>query len=274
MENKIDFHKDGISSVSLVDFMGSDYRILESARQSTTGLAQKGDKEDRGLIRYLWRNNHSSPFESCFFTFKFQIPLMTATQLNRHRTMSFNYYSQRYSEAIDDCYIPKYFREQGEKNHQGSGPPLEEEENDRALEIYKEAINGSVDIYNNLLDLGVSREMARLVLPESNYTKGMFSANLRNLFHFLELRLHPHAQDEIRDFAQAIYDLIKNLPEFKWSIEAFEDYTLNSKVFDSSEINTLKAFAKMALEKDPSLLQDSKVKTVLDKLEVAENGKT
>jgi len=269
---KIDFYGDGKSFVELEDFFGSDYSILRSARVSTGGEAKKSDKEDRGLIRYLWRNQHSSPFEQTAFTFHFKLPLPIATQLIRHRTFSFNIYSQRYSEAILDCYEPKHFREQGEKNHQGSGPDITDERAMVAKRIYEDSIDKSLDTYEELLKLGVSREMARFVLPEANYTEGYFTVDLRNLFHFLQLRLHPHAQDEIRFFAEAIFTILKEIPEFKWSIEAFKDFTLSSVTLSREELSTIKTYIDTILngnaENIAEILSERKVKDVLDKIKV------
>jgi thymidylate synthase (FAD) len=269
---RIDFYNDGKSFVELEGFFGSDYSILRSARVSTGGSAQKGDKEDRGLIRYLWRNEHSSPFEQTVFTFHFKLPLPIATQLIRHRTFSFNIYSQRYSEAILDCYEPKSFREQGEKNHQGSGPDITDEREFAIRTSYKSAINTSLEAYNDMLKMGVSREMARFVLPEANYTEGYFTVDLRNLFHFLKLRLHEHAQDEIRLFAQAIFDILKDIPEFKWSIEAFEDFTLSSVTLSREELTTIKTYIDTILNGNPDniaeILSERKVKDVLNKIKV------
>lgn len=209
--------------VELIDRMGDDYRILQSARVSTGSEAQKGDKEDRGLIRYLYKNQHLSPFEQVQFTFRVKCPIFVARQWFRHRAFSYNEYSGRYSKMIDDMYLPESFRIQGVKNHQGSGELVKEEANSILQQKFKEFYESSLDLYNDTLDSGIAKELARLVVPVSNYTEFYFTADLRNLFHFLELRLHSHAQLEIRVFAEAIMQMLKEIPELKWSVEIFEE---------------------------------------------------
>ncbi len=208
--------------VELIDFMGSDQSILRAARVSTGSNPSKGEVEDRGLIRYLKRNQHWSPFEQTAFTFRMKMPIFVARQLMRHH-WSWNEYSQRYSPAIDECYVPENFRVQGTKNHQGSGADFTAEYNS---ELRAEALsiqNETFGVYLGLLKSGVAKEQARIVIPVSNYTELYATTNLRNIFVMLGLRLHEHAQQEIRVFAEAIFSLISELPEFKHSVEAFRD---------------------------------------------------
>lgn len=207
-------------SVELIDYMGDDYRVLQSARVSTGGVAKKGDKRDRGLIRYLYRNKHATPFESCVFTFKVKAPIFVARQWMRTRSASYNEFSARYSEVKNEFFIPENMRRQGEKNHQGSGEDITDT---GLIHSYQDAISNSKEIYDSYIDLGVAREMARCVLPVSQYTEFYFTINLRNLFHFLNLRLHHHAQHEIRVYAQAILEILKELEDFHWSVEIFEE---------------------------------------------------
>lgn len=217
--------------VCLVDCMGNDYRILQSARVSTGGTAKKGDKEDRGLIRYLYKNQHMSPFEQVVFTFHAKVPNFVMKQILRHRTFSFNEYSQRYSEVSNDYYIPEEWRKQGTTNHQGSGEPLKCGSNAIVEQEYIEAIEESLNNYQNMIDNEIAKEMARIVLPSSIYTEFYFTVNLRNLLHFLELRLHEHTQLETRVFAEAINKILHSLPELKWTIEIFDEITqLNWKI--------------------------------------------
>lgn len=159
-----------------------------------------------------------------------------------HRTFSFNVFSKRYSEAREEYFYPGVFRKQGEKNHQGSGEDFSAEENLKAMEIYDDTIRTIHEAYDKLVEMGVSREMARFVLPESIYTELYFTVDLRNLLHFLELRLHPHAQKEIREFAKAIYDILNSMEEFKWTLEAFNKFSLNSCHLSSDEIEHLLEF--------------------------------
>jgi len=217
--------------VELVDSMGDDYRILQSARVSTGGVAKKGDKADRGLIRYLYKNDHLSPFEQVMFTFHCKLPNFIMKQYLRHRTFSTNEYSQRYSKVDSDYYIPKEWRLQGLTNHQGSGEAISQFSKEDYTIPYTEGIDKIQSLYENMIKDGVAKEMARMVLPSSMYTEFYFTADLRNLFHFLELRLHEHAQYEIRVFAEAIKRILSNMEELKWSMEIFEEMTgLNWKI--------------------------------------------
>jgi thymidylate synthase (FAD) len=207
----------------LIDWMGDDYRILQSARVSTGGNAKKGDKADRGLIRYLYKNKHMSPFEQVVMTFHAKVPNFVMKQFLRHRTFSFNEYSQRYSPIIDDFYIPDHWRKQGEKNHQGSGEAFSEEDNMILTKEYTKAMDDSFDEYNSLIETGVAKEMARIVIPSSVYTEFYFTVDLRNLLHMLSLRLHEHAQYEIRVFAESIYDILREDGRIKWTMEIFDE---------------------------------------------------
>jgi len=212
--------------VELIDYMGSDQDILQAARVSTGSNPSKGDAQDEGLIRYLYKNKHSSPFEMCEFKFHIKMPIFVFRQMVRHRTFSFNEYSLRYSEPINECYTPNgdEWRLQGEKNHQGSGEliPSKPDGNWNTLET-KVSIEDSNNNYNWLIGRGVSREQARIVLPLAQMTEVYAKVDLRNLLHFLSLRLHSHAQKEIRDFAEAMLKLVKDTNKFNWALRIFEE---------------------------------------------------
>ena len=221
--------------VELIDYMGNDFSILRSARVSTGGEAQKGDKQDRGLIRYLYKNQHMSPFEQSVFTFRIKAPHFVVKQLLRHRTFSFNEFSARYSEALDEVYIPDVWRKQGEKNHQGSGELFDEIESREFSLIAEELYAQIFEKYNYLISKGVSRELARTIIPVSNFSIVYATVDLRNLLHFLELRMHNHAQEEIREYAFAMYSIIRNLEEFKWTLEIFEEETFSKEGYEDVE---------------------------------------
>jgi thymidylate synthase (FAD) len=263
---KVDLYDDSVGFIELVDSMGNDYSILRAARTSTGGVAQKGDKEDRGLIRYLWRNQHATPFEMTAFTFHFKVPMFVFNQMIRHRTFSWNVFSKRYSEAMEQFFVPEAMRKQGEKNHQGSGEEFIGQENDTLLAFYTNSCNNALRDYGQLIDGGVSRELARGLLPETIYTEGYFTVDLRNLLHFLELRLHEHAQKEIRDVAQGILQILKSMDQFKWSLEAFEDFTLNKIELTAQERERMKQIYEKLLELD--MIDESKDKTILEKIGV------
>ncbi len=210
--------------VELIDLMGDDYRILQSARVSTGSTPKKGDARDRGLIRYLYRNQHMSPFEQVTLTFHVKAPIFVVRQWFRHRTASYNEASARYKELPVEIYDPEEWRVQGKINHQGSGEMIANAELTGELkQSYKETSDLEAETYRKMLDKGVSRELARLVMPVGQYTEFYETVNLRNLFHFLELRLHEHAQYEIRVFADVLLQILKSRKELTWSVEVFEE---------------------------------------------------
>lgn len=208
--------------VELVDVMGDDYRVLQAARVSTGGQASKSEKEDKGLIRYLYKNEHLSPFEQITLTFHVKAPLFVMRQWMRHRTFSYNEYSARYSKMINEYYVPDSFHKQSEKNHQGR--TQEELDYDKYYEDYTDSIEDSFVSYSDFLDDGMAKEQARCVLPLAQYTEVYMTVNLRNLFHFLELRLDSHAQYEIRVYAEAILEILESLGNLKWSIGVFKEF--------------------------------------------------
>lgn len=220
--------------VALKDKMGSDESIEQSARMSYgKGTRKRSDTEQ--LIRYLRRHQHTSPFESVTMTFHVKLPIFVERQWIRHRTASTSEASLRYSEAIDDFYIPKQFLKQSKNNKQGSEGSIDEQENSR--NTCSETIGNSFGAYRHLLHYGVSRELARIVLPVSNYTKKFWTVNLHNLFHFLKLRLNPHAQKEIRDYAHVIACIVKE--EYPIAFKSFLDYDFNRIAMRHEELHAL-----------------------------------
>lgn len=217
--------------IRFVSYEGNAYKILRSARISTGGVAVKGEKQDKGLLRYLWKNEHKTPYEQIALTFDVKMPHSIAKQWLRHRQFSPNEFSLRYSEAIDDMYMPIAWRKQGEKNHQGSGEPFNHHQNLQISGIVEETYQKSLDTYKYLISQGVSREQARFVLPLANYTLLTFTTDLRNLLHFLNLRLHEHAQQEIRVYAEAMHDMLKEVEDFKWIMEIFDEFNELDYVF-------------------------------------------
>jgi thymidylate synthase (FAD) len=232
MTHKIDVLDHGF--VKLIDYMGSDQRILQAARVSTGSHPSKGAKQDCGLIRYLYKNKHTSPFEKVVFEFHIKLPIFVARQWMRHRTQSYNEFSGRYSEFYFQPYIPDSWREQGEKNHQGSGRELPVEEQRWIKDNYEAQMKASQSLYNEMVEHGVSREMARFVIPVSQYTEFYTTIDLWNLFHFLHLRLHEHAQYEIRVYAEAILSILENLNNLKWSVEIFKEVNALERLFQEA----------------------------------------
>ena len=205
-------------SVELIDHIGDQFRILESARVSTGAMAIKGPDKDQKLIKYLWDHGHTSPFEQVSFTFNVKAPIFIARQVMRHRTFKFNEMSGRYREIPNDYYIPKGWRLQDTKNKQGSSG-IHHASKEMTVD-YITTCNSAIDRYKELLDCGVSREMARMVLPQSMYTEFFMTADLHNLLKFLEKRDHPDAQLEAQELAKAIKEIIFELPNMEYVREA------------------------------------------------------
>jgi thymidylate synthase (FAD) len=226
--------------VRLVDFMGSDSSIVQAARVSY-GKGTTSKRRDKALIRYLLRQRHTSPFEQVEFKFHCKIPIFCARQWVRHRTASLNEYSGRYSEMPNECYIPELERLQIQDtvNKQGSvGEQVEEAAWIKGT--MQEEQTMLFANYDSYLKTGLSKEVARLNLPLSTYTQWYWKMDLHNLFHFLGLRMHPHAQLEMQEYAKAIYELIK--PIVPLSCEAFEDYRLNARYFSAQEMELIRSF--------------------------------
>lgn len=239
--------------VGLVDYMGSDAAIVQAARVSY-GNGTKTVRQDRGLIRYLVRHKHTSPLEMCEIKLHLKLPIFVMRQLVRHRTSSLNEYSARYSVLTDEMYIPEVqnIKPQSKTNKQGRDGALLESDAIEAQRLMREATENSNRIYRLLLNEdgydhegfseefpedGVSREIARTVMPVAGYTELYWKQNLHNLFHLLKLREDSHAQWEIQEFARAIYKLIQ--PLFPMACEAYEDYIRDSKTMSGMEVNLL-----------------------------------
>lgn len=246
--------------VKLVDHMGNDANITQAARVSY-GKGTKTVSDDENLIRYLWRHKHTSPFEMVTFTFHVKLPIFVSNQWVRHRTWSFNQISGRYSEMADEFYVPDENKvtKQNPSNKQGGTDEYVNfaEMPDDAVEHYtelaykdnvarlfswekefKQSQGASRLEYEGYIKSGMRRELARINLPLSQYTEMYASVDLHNLLHFLRLRLDHHAQYEIRVYAEAILELIKDVVPV--TVKAFEDYTLDSMTLSGVEVQALK----------------------------------
>ncbi len=217
--------------IRLVDSMGGDAAIVQAARVSY-GKGTTKVSRDRALIRYLMRHHHSTPFEMVELKFHAKMPIFVARQWVRHRTANINEYSLRYSEAMDDFYIPRpediHF--QSTVNKQGreiTEVPLDLRE--KTVAYFKEMSRNSYAMYNELNEAGIARELARAVLPVNIYTQWYWKNDLHNTFHFLRLRMDQHAQYEIRVYAEAMASMVKEVAPMAY--EAFEDYILNGMYF-------------------------------------------
>lgn len=223
---------DNIGFVNLVESMGNDLTVVNSARVSYSGHSKELGEREKKLVRYLLKNNHSSPLEHVQFTFNVKVPLIIERQWNRHRTwkyFSINEVSRRYSSENIEFYIPKEFRLQSEDNKQMSSGELLNETDSVILyqEIKRECERG-VELYNWMLNRRVAREIARGALSQFMYVNFYATVDLHNLLWFLELRRHPHAQEEIRRYASGIENIIKEVVPFTyqtWSEIIKEKYT-------------------------------------------------
>ena len=211
-----------------------DSAIVQSARVSY-GDGTKSARDDRGLIRYLMRHWHTTPFEMVEFKFHIKMPIYVARQHFRHRMASVNELSARYSVVPREYYDPTVLRGQSKVNNQGSEGEVKI--SDELSMRVSEHLKNAFDIYDALLAVGVCREQARGVLPQSTYTEFYWKINLHNLMHYLQLRMDDHAQKEIREFANAIYDLVSPLAPF--TMEAFRDFRINSLILTGPEIESL-----------------------------------
>ena len=226
--------------VRLIDVMGDDASIVQAARVSY-GSGTKKVHEDRGLIRYLLRHAHTTPFEMVEFKFHVKLPIFVARQWIRHRTANVNEYSGRYSEMKDEFYTPAVqdIRPQSVSNKQGrSDETLPDGMAEQAAIAFKQGQDDAFAQYQDFLEQGIAREIARINLPVSNYTEWYWKIDLHNLFHFLRLRIDAHAQYEIRVFAEAIAELVKPFVPHAW--EAFEDYILNAHRMTAPEMKVMK----------------------------------
>lgn len=218
--------------VTLVDVMPrlvpkdrptADAAVVQAARVSY-GDGTKTVNEDRGLIRYLMRHNHSTPFEMIEFKFHMKMPIFVARQIVRHRMVSLNEVSGRYSILKDEFYLPDVdgIRQQSKTNKQGGDQQIESNVAAGFIDQLKSVADSTYGLYETYLEEGVSREQARMILPVNLYTEWYWKIDLKNLLHFLALRCDAHAQYETRVFADALLNLIK--PIVPVTIEAWDDY--------------------------------------------------
>jgi thymidylate synthase (FAD) len=226
--------------VRVVDYLGSDEAIVQAARVSY-GTGTKSIHEDAALIRYLMRHRHTTPFEMCELKLHVRVPMDTWRQWIRHRTASVNEYSTRYSIAIDAMARtkPDAWRLQSQLNRQGSESVIDEKAG-AFLTSRETALHELArETYAERLEAGVAREQARKDLPLSTYTEAYWKVDLHNLLHFLSLRMDPHAQSEIRQYAKTIgEEIVRRWCPVTW--QAFKDYVLDSVTLTSSEIELIR----------------------------------
>lgn len=224
--------------VMLTDYMGGDSSIVQAARTSY-GSGTKRAREDEGLIRYLLRHQHTSPFEMVELKFLARMPIFVARQWVRHRTASINEYSARYSEVEELYYVPELesIQQQSRSNKQGRSGELPDMLRNEFREDVERISKEAYTTYRRHLDNGVARELARMVLPLNFYTQWYWKSDLHNIFHFLELRLDSHAQFETREYAKGVANVVKAVAPVAY--KAFEDFVFNSSRFSSAESDAL-----------------------------------
>lgn len=214
----IPLYNDNIGSVSYVEHMGSDLTVVNSARVSFGVEKTELDNKDRKLIKYLIKHRHTSTLEHNVVTFRFVVPLFVRSQHHRHRTWSYNEISRRYTDKEIRFYLPKTFRTQHKSNRQASN--TEELVDPRvygdlsiftASELLKLKTRDCLQAFNSMIDAGVCREQARMILPQNLYTEYYGSVNLNNLLKFIDLRMHEGAQWEIVKVAEACLEIATDL---------------------------------------------------------------
>ncbi|QTQ15361.1 FAD-dependent thymidylate synthase [Treponema parvum] len=248
--------------VRLVDYLGGDQRIVQSARVSY-GAGTKTVSEDSALIDYLLRHQHTSPFEQVVLTFHVKMPIFVARQWVRHRTGRMNEISGRYSIMEEEFYVPalENIAPQSPDNKQGRAKeafPAEE-----AQKIQNKFIEGqkrAYEEYDSLIDGGLAREIARINLPLSLYTEFYWEMDLHNLFHFLKLRLETHAQYEIREYAKVLLELTRKVAPL--AVQSFENHMEKGVRFSGEEMKALQEI----LEGRPNPLEGKKLSRFLEKI--------
>jgi len=237
--------------VRVIDYMGDDAAVVQSARVSY-GRGTKAANEDRGLIRYLMRHRHSTPFEMCEIKYHIKLPIFIARQWIRHRTANVNEYSARYSVLDREFYIPApdKLAAQSAVNRQGRGDVLQGEEAARVLRLLRDDATRCYDHYIDMLNedeqgapldaerSGLARELARMNLTLNTYTQWYWKIDLHNLLHFLSLRADAHAQYEIRIYAEAMLETVKAWVPL--SYEAFADYRMGAVTMSAQMMAIIK----------------------------------
>ncbi len=213
--------------VRLVDFMGSDLAVVQAARVSL-GKGVTHTVRDKKLVDFLLANRHETPFEHAVFKFHINCPMFVARQWFRHRMASYNEISGRYTEMKEQFYLPQRLRQQKTRNYQYR--KMDESESSDLLQKIKSFYKDTYALYRELLQKGVAKEHARIILPAALYTQFYWTVNARSLMNFLSLRLDEHAQEEIRLYAQSICEIFKQ--KMPWTFAAFDRYVIQGKTWN------------------------------------------
>lgn len=254
--------------VRLVDYMGTDERIVQAARVSYAGKGTKSFREDVALIDHLLRNDHTSPFEQVVLTFHMKLPIFIARQMIRHRTARLNEISGRYSVMENEFYIPKEtdIAQQSKDNKQGrSNEPMDSVKAQQIIDLLERGQEEAYSKYNTLIESGLARELARINLPLSLYTEWYWQIDLHNLFRFLALRLDPHAQKEIRDYAEVMLKIAKAVAPM--ATKSFEEHLLHGVRFSKRELIELRSRLCMdQARREEDLLNEKEMKRFEEKI--------
>ena len=198
--------------VELVDHMGDDLAIVNAARVSYAGASNEWTDRDERLLRYLWDHNHSSPFRHGNIKFRIKAPIFILRQWMKHQVgCAWNEQSARYTKIEESFFYPEHFRLQDSKNKQGSSGCLDDNREDEALTLLAQGYQVAYYNYLRLLDLGVCREQARMILPVGIYSECIWSASTQAIMHFLKLRMDSHSQFEMQEFAKAVYTIASTI---------------------------------------------------------------
>ena len=224
--------------VRVIDYMGDDSSILEMAKMSYDAGTQV-TPDERTLLRYLFRHKHTSPTEGCELKLHLKMPIFIARQWIRHRMASLNEISGRYSILKDEFFVPspEDIKKQSKSNKQGRGEEFTEAAQNELRAIIDACSGMAFEAYDELLSEDTAKETARIILPLNTYTEFYWKIDLHNLLHFLELRMHPHAQKEIRDYADQIFELLKGWVPY--TAEAFIDYRLQALTLSRMEVGII-----------------------------------
>lgn len=231
--DRIPLYNDGIGEVALIQHMGTDKTIVDSARVSFGQASKELSERDKKLVKYLIKHNHTSTFEHCQVTFRFTVPLFVRSQHHRHRTWSYNEISRRYTDYNIQFYEPQQFRKQSESNRQASTSLLFDpifggfKDPEYGSSLVRTHHRKSLELYNKLLEGGVCREQARGVLPQNMYTVYYGSVNLSNALKFIGLRIHEGAQWEIVKVAEAMLEILEGI--YPVAVQAWREVYQNDR---------------------------------------------
>lgn len=229
--------------IRVIDYMGNDESIVQAARVSY-GAGTKHVSQDKALINYLIRHNHTSPFEMCEIKFHVKLPIFVARQWVRHRTANLNEYSARYSIVEEEFYVPekKDIAFQSKNNAQGRSETVPEDTAESFIKQLNNNIQACYKSYNNFLNQDIARELARITIPLNNYTQWYWKTDLHNLLHFINLRADKQSQLEIRSYGEKIAEIVE-----KWVPLTYASFTQHKKesiTFSKNALKLLKAKLK------------------------------